>query len=161
MRLTLPSKPKLVLYAVGTVIGIAAVSWFFSERQAPELTSFELSSNQVSISQDQVFSFTGSMRDERGITEAQLECVDNGEMRFIIFLAIQGNDRNRVSFGRIEGSANWTGRWGGNAYDLQFEGLAPLTETFEPANCSWFARVKDIVGNEAYYNTGVKLAVTE
>lgn len=161
MAIKLPSKPKLALYATLSIAGAIAVGWFFSEREAPELTSFEISAEKVSISQDQGFSFSGSMRDERGVTDAQFECVQDGESKFIIFVAMQGNDRNRVSFGRISGTSTWTGRWSGSAYDFEFEGIATLTETFEPANCTWYASLGDIIGNKTYFDTGVSLEITE
>lgn len=151
----------MALYGVGLVAAAGAAAWFFSESDAPQLSNFQLSRQLVSIEQDGHFSFSGQITDERGLTDAQLECMDGDEMEFIIFIAVQGNDRNRVSFGRIEGSAEWAGRWSGNAYDLQFEGEAVLSETFQPAQCTWFARFKDIVGNRSYTDTGVELTVTD
>lgn len=135
--------------------------WFFSDKDAPELTSFELSAQAVSISQDGQFEFSGSFTDARGVTAAQFECVENGEPKLLIFLAMQGNDRNRVSFGKISGSASWTGRWTGTAYDVQFEGIAPLSESFDPTSCSWYASLGDIVGNRVYQATEVSLELTD
>ena len=135
--------------------------WFFSDKDSPELTGFELSAQAVSISQDGKFEFAGSFTDARGVTEAQFECVENGEPKLIIFLAMQGNDRNRVSFGKISGSSTWTGRWSGTSYDVQFEGLAPLSASFDPTSCNWYARLGDIVGNRVFQDTGVSLRLTD
>ena len=135
--------------------------WFFSDKDSPELTGFELSAQAVSISQDGKFEFAGSFTDARGVTEAQFECVENGEPKLIIVLAMQGNDRNRVSFGKISGSSTWTGRWSGTSYDLQFEGLAPLSDSFDPTSCSWYARLGDIVGNRVFQDTGLSLRLID
>ena len=161
LQVTFPSKRKLAVYGLGTILGLSTLIWFFSDSTPPAVTNFALSGATVSIANDKLFSFSGEMRDDRGITEAQFECVSDEKVEFIIFIAMQGNDRNRVSFGRISGTANWTGRWSGSSYALEFEGLAPLTETFEPTNCDWFARLSDIVGNETYFDTGARLKITE
>lgn len=157
MAIKLPSKPKLALYGVLTIAAVIATTWFFSERDAPTLNSFEISPQSVSISKEGLFSFAGSIADSRGVTEAQFECVEDGDAKLIIFIAMQGNDRNRVSFGRISGTANWSGRWSGTAYEFDFEGLAQLSSSFEPTACNWHARLGDIIGNRSYFDTGVKL----
>lgn len=105
------------------------------------------------------FEFSGQLSDSRGVTNAEFQCVEDGEIKLLIYLAMAGSDRNRVSFGQISGSFGWAGRWSGTSYDLSFEGLATLPPNLEATNCKWFAKLGDILGNQNYVDTGLTLVV--
>lgn len=160
MRLRLPSRRKLFRYGATVLIALLAVGFFFSDRDPPELLSFELNRTSVSV-QDPApqLSFTGRITDVRGVTGAELQCRSDDQTRLLIYIAMAGGDRNRVSFGEVSGSFGWAGRWSGTSYDLSFEGLGKLPPDIKPTSCRWFAKLSDIVGNEALIDTGVTLEI--
>ena len=160
MRFKLPSKPRLITYGVFATVALIAGSLFFDDSLPPKLDGFSLSETGVSINDPAPqFSFEGRITDDRGVTGAEFQCLEDGEARLLIYLAMAGSDRNRVSFGKLSGSFGWAGRWFGTAYDLSFEGNATLPPSLEAMNCQWHARVRDILGNESFIDTGVSLSI--
>ena len=160
MKFRLPSKPKLTGYLALALVAAGGLAFYFSDRTPPELVSFELTSQSVRVSDPAPqFEFFGRLTDQRGITGAEMRCVDGGEIKLLVYIAMSGGDRNRVSFGEVSGSFGWAGRWGGTSYDLSFEGLGKLPPEIGPTNCRWFAKVSDIVGNQALIDTGVTLEI--
>lgn len=160
MKSQLPSARKLTWYfAIVAAIALAA-GFYFSDTNPPELLGFEIDKSTVSASDPSPqLSFSGQITDVRGITSAELHCMAGDQTRLLIYIAMAGGDRNRVSFGEVSGSFGWAGRWSGTAYDLEFEGLGILPPSIEPTECSWHARLGDIIGNEAVFDTGVKLQI--
>ena len=160
MKLRLPSKAKLAWYLVLALGAGAGLTFYFSDRTPPELVSFELSSQSVIVSDPAPqFEFTGRITDERGVTGAEMQCLRDGEIQLLVYIAMAGGDRNRVSFGEVSGSFGWAGRWSGTSYDLSFEGLGKLPPDIESGSCDWYAKLSDIVGNASFVDTGVSLSI--
>lgn len=159
MKNRLPSKRQVIQFlAITSVLGLAA-GFYFSDRDPPELTEFEISRTQESLDgPEPQFEFSGRITDVRGVTEAQLQCLEGDQIRLLSFIAMAGGDRNRVSFGEVSGSFGWAGRWSGTSYDLRFEGLGKLPPGLEDINCTWHAKLRDIVGNQSFIDTGVSLS---
>jgi len=156
----LPSKPKIFGYVALTLAGAIAAGFYFNDFSAPRLDNFSTSKQVVSVKDPAPqFEFSGQLSDARGVTNAEFQCVEDGETRLLIYLAMAGSDRNRVSFGQVSGSFGWAGRWFGTSYDLRFEGLANLPPNLETTHCEWFAKLGDILGNETYVDTGLTLVV--
>lgn len=160
MKNRLPSKRKVVQYtAISLGLGLAA-GFYFSDRTPPELLSFNLSSENVRVLDPAPqLEFTGRITDERGVTGAEMQCLQDGDIKLLIYIAMAGGDRNRVSFGEVSGSFGWAGRWSGTSYDLSFEGLGKLPQDIEAGSCDWYAKLSDIVGNESFIDTGVSLRI--
>ncbi len=160
MKLRLPSKAKLAWYLALALGAGAGLTFYFSDRTPPELVSFELSSQRVRVSDPAPqFEFTGRITDERGVTGAEMQCLQDGDIKLLVYVAMAGGDRNRVSFGEVSGSFGWAGRWSGTSYDLSFEGLGKLPPDIEAGSCDWHAKLRDIVGNESFVDTGVSLSI--
>lgn len=154
------TKPKLIRNLFLVLLLGAGLTFYFSDRTPPELSSFELSRQSVKTSDPAPqFEFSGRLTDERGVTRAELQCLEDGEIKLLIYIAMAGADRNRVSFGEVSGSFGWAGRWSGTAYDLEFEGLGKLPPQIAPISCQWHAKLRDLVGNEALFDTGLTLSV--
>jgi len=154
------SKSKLAWYLVLATLAGAGLTFFFSDRTPPKIELFELTSQIVSSSDPAPqFEFTGRITDERGVTSAEMQCLQDGEIKLLIYIAMAGGDRNRVSFGEVSGSFGWAGRWRGTSYDLSFEGLGKLPPDIQTGSCDWYAKLGDIVGNEAFIDAGVSLRI--
>lgn len=154
---------KIRSWQVYTSLAIAAgVAYFIYQNDStpPVISEFQVSQTEFDISgADQVFSFSGSISDDRDLEQADLICMENGEKRMIIHLGIKGASAKFASFAILPGSPSWTGRWVGKLTDLNFEGTGFLPKGMRNTNCTWEALLIDAIGNENNNQLAVTMKV--
>ena len=145
--------------AAGIVIWIA-IAIYTGESDAPVLESFEVSNSEIDLTKDDSFEFSGVISDERGISNATLECIDGEKSEFVIVVATSGINKYRVAFGKTSSSPNWIGRWEGTKQLIEFEGIAEVPLDTQNLQCEWQASLVDSLGNEITTPAGVVMTVT-
>lgn len=133
--------------AFGVAIGVGFLI-YNNDQFAPVLNNFEVGEASLNSDTGQIeFAFSGEITDSRGITAAEIHCIENEQTKFFIYLELYGSSKYFVSFGEKSGSFSWMGGWDGTATDLSFQGNARLIAPESPINCQWQSRLKDAVGN--------------
>lgn len=163
MLVSILSKPWVrsgLRYLAAGAVAWIAIAIYTGESDAPVLESFEISREDIDLSADNSFDFSGVITDERGISSATLDCMANEESEFVIVVATSGINKYRVAFGKTASSPNWTGRWEGTKQRIKFEGSAEIPSDTENLNCEWQVNLKDSLGNEITTPTGVVMTVT-
>ena len=145
--------------AAGIVIWIA-IAIYTGESDAPVLESFEVSNSEIDLTKDDSFEFSGVISDERGISNATLECIDGEKSEFVIVVATSGINKYRVAFGKTSSSPNWIGRWEGTKQRIEFEGIAEVPADTQDLQCEWQVNLVDSLGNEITTPAGVVMTVT-
>ena len=133
--------------ALGLAIGIGVLI-YNNDQSAPVMKNFEVGEPSLNSSTGQIeFSFSGQITDTRGITAAEIHCIEHDQTKFFIYLELYGSSKYFVSFGEKSGSFSWMGSWDGTATDLSFKGNARLIAPDSQIDCNWQSRLKDAVGN--------------
>jgi hypothetical protein len=144
--------------AAGLVIWIA-IAIYTGESDAPVLESFEVSNSEIYLAKDNSFEFSGAISDERGISNATLECIAGEKSEFVIVVATSGINKYRVAFGKTSSSPNWIGRWAGTKQRIEFEGIAEVPAGTPDLRCGWQVNLVDSLGNEITTPAGVVMTV--
>ncbi len=141
----LPSRKTVIRYTIISLILGAGFYFYTDDHDAPQLTGFAFENTDKSTE----YEYSGRLTDARGVSRAQFECLDQGEIKLVIVVAMTGADRNKTSFGILSKSPIWSGSWKGTSYALDFGGRAIFPSQTEPISCIWRGKLRDNLGNEA------------
>ncbi len=156
------SKPWVISgirYLIAGVVIWIAIAIYTGESDAPVLESFEATSQEIDLSVDNTFEFSGLITDERGISSATLDCIAGEKSEFVIVVATSGINKHRVAFGKTSSSPNWIGRWEGTKQRIEFEGAAEVPLDTKSLDCQWQVNLKDSLGNEITTPLGVVMTI--
>ncbi len=141
----LPSRKTVIRYTIISLILGAGFYFYTDDHDAPQLTGFAFENTDKPTE----YEYSGRLTDARGVSRAQFECLDQGEIKLVIVVAMTGADRNKTSFGILSKSPIWSGSWKGTSYELDFRGRAIFPSQTEPISCIWRGKLRDNLGNEA------------
>jgi hypothetical protein len=150
------SKRQLIKWSAISVVAIGAFIIYTSDNDAPVLESVSFSRGEMFLDGEMgLMEFDGRVTDARGINSVQLHCIESGQTKIMIHLAITGANRNRVSFGLDETTYNWRGSWKGTRYDLSFGGIGRIPPDTQSIACDWYSSLRDELGNSSWEPIGL------
>jgi hypothetical protein len=126
------------------------IGWlvFSSDETPPAISSFEISpTNSVLTEEGLVLSYSGTLTDSRGITEAHFLCKQAQQATLQLYLGFTSAEANLVSFGVLPGSPSWQGAWVGTSQNLTFQGTGRVPAGFSGTECNWSVTLTDLLGN--------------
>ena len=133
---------------------------YANDSEAPVLSNFKVSAPVFDSDKNQAtFTFSGQVSDPKGISSAEIHCVQNGQSDYFIYLELFGSSKYLVSFGQRSGSFSWLGGWDGSASDLTFEGKGRIAASAELFRCNWESRLKDSLGNYEVIDLGISTEI--
>ncbi len=145
MRRFFPEKRTVVKYTIISLVLGAGFYFYTDDHDAPQLTGFAFENTD----KPNEYEYSGRLTDARGVSRAEFECLDQGEIKLVIVVAMTGADRNKTSFGILSKSPIWSGSWKGTSYVLDFGGRAIFPSQTQPISCIWRGKLRDNLGNEA------------
>ncbi len=146
MKRFLPKRKTVIKYTIISVLLGIGFFIYTDDHDAPVLSNFKFEPRNGS---DREYQFSGNLTDARGVSDAVFECMTGDQIKLVMVVTMTGNDRNKTSFGILSRSPNWSGSWKGTSYDLDFTGRATFPAKQADIDCSWQARLRDNLGNEA------------
>ncbi|MEY4408920.1 MAG: hypothetical protein RLZ65_938 [Actinomycetota bacterium] len=146
MKRFVPGKKTIIKYLVISVLLGIGFFIYTDDHDAPALSDFKFS---VSDENPLRFQYSGRLSDARGVASATFECSSESKTELVIVVGMSGVNRNQTSFGILSRSPNWSGNWRGTSYDLTFQGRADFPNDQIDIDCTWIAKLRDNLGNEA------------